>query len=59
MSLGTLHSIATVAAFIAFLAIVWWAYSPENRERFEKDAQLALDDDDIDVTSSQCNKDKK
>ena len=43
--LGTLHSIATVAAFIAFIAIVWWAYSPKNRKRFEEDAKLALDDD--------------
>lgn len=59
MSLGTLHSIATVAAFLAFLAIVWWAYSPKNRERFEKDAQLVLDDDDAQSTSSEYNKDIK
>ncbi|OBX83969.1 cbb3-type cytochrome oxidase subunit 3 [Faucicola atlantae] len=45
MSLATLHSIATVTAFTAFLAIVWWAYSPRNRKRFEEDAKLALDDD--------------
>lgn len=56
--LATLHSIATVAAFIAFIAIVWWAYSPKNRKRFEEDAKLALDDD---ITSStiERNKDKK
>ena len=56
--LGTLHSIATVAAFIAFIAIVWWAYSPKNRKRFEEDAKLALDDEDL-TDSSERNKDKK
>lgn len=58
MSLGVLHSIATVAAFIAFLAIVWWAYSPSNRQRFEEDAKLALDDDMI-SSDIERNKDKK
>lgn len=55
--LVTLHSIATVAAFIAFIAIVWWAYSPKNRKRFEEDAKLALDDEKFSV--SERNKDKK
>lgn len=63
ISLVTLHSIATVTAFIAFMAIVWWAYSPKNRERFEADAQLALDDDDVRALSASHasfgNKDKK
>ncbi|MFA9485504.1 cbb3-type cytochrome c oxidase subunit 3 [Moraxella haemolytica] len=44
MNWGVLHSIATVAAFIAFIGIAWWAYSPKNKKRFEEDAQLALDD---------------
>nr|WP_315043445.1 cbb3-type cytochrome c oxidase subunit 3 [uncultured Moraxella sp.] len=57
--LATLHSIATVAAFIAFLAIVWWAYSPKNRKRFEEDAKLALDDDMIKNINSERSKDKK
>ncbi|OAV01806.1 MULTISPECIES: cbb3-type cytochrome oxidase subunit 3 [Moraxella] len=52
MNWGVLHSIATVAAFIAFIGIVWWAYSPKNKKRFEEDAQLALDDQDIQRLSS-------
>lgn len=62
ISLGVLHSIATVTAFVAFIAIVWWAYSPKNRERFEADAQLALDDDVTALSAphpSSSNKDKK
>ncbi|MDO4895766.1 MAG: cbb3-type cytochrome c oxidase subunit 3 [Moraxella sp.] len=53
MNWGVLHSIATVGAFIAFIAVAWWAYSPKNKKRFEEDAQLALDD----VPSSQRTKD--
>lgn len=52
MNWGVLHSIATVAAFIAFIGIAWWAYSPKNKKRFEEDAQLALDDQDIQQLSS-------
>lgn len=57
--LATLHSIATVAAFIAFIAIVWWAYSPKNRKRFEEDAKLALDDEMLNALASERNKDKR
>lgn len=47
MDYGTLHSIATVAAIIAFSAICWWAYRPANRQRFEEDARMVLDTDPI------------
>ena len=52
MNWGVLHSIATVAAFITFLVISCWSYSPKNKKRFEEDAQLALDDQDIQRLSS-------
>lgn len=59
MSISDLHTFATVAAFIAFIGIAWWAYSPKNKKRFEEDAQLALDDDMIDSSSPDSrNKDK-
>ncbi|WP_201535749.1 cbb3-type cytochrome oxidase subunit 3 [Psychrobacter ciconiae] len=59
MSIGELQTIATVSAFIAFVAVAWWAYSPKNKKRFEEDAQLALDDE-VEPTSSDetRNKDK-
>ena len=53
MNWGVLHSIATVGAFVAFIAVVWWAYSPKNKKRFEEDAQLALDDSQIEKLSSE------
>lgn len=52
MNWGVLHSIATVVAFFAFIGVAWWAYSPKNKKRFEEDAQLALDDQDIQRLSS-------
>ncbi len=60
MSIGELQTIATVSAFIAFIGVAWWAYSPKNKKRFEEDAQLALDDEVITALSEeQRNKDEQ
>jgi cytochrome c oxidase cbb3-type subunit 4 len=45
MDINLLRSLITVAALAAFLGIVWWAYAPSRRARFEQDARMALDDD--------------
>ena len=45
MDINLLRSLVTVAAFAAFLGVVWWAYAPSRKARFERDAQLPLDDD--------------
>ena len=59
MGIGELQAIATVSAFVAFIGVAWWAYSPKNKKRFEEDAQLALDDDlHEDSSEEQRNKDK-
>ena len=47
MDYGLMHSIATVAAFLAFMGVVWWAYRPGNRARFEDIGRAALDNDPI------------
>ena len=60
MGIGELQTIATVSAFIAFVGVAWWAYSPKNKKRFEEDAQLALDDEDRTIPSKeQRNKDEQ
>jgi len=46
MDVNTLRVLVTVAAFAAFLGIVWWAYGPSRRERFERDALLPFREDD-------------
>ena len=49
MNLETVHELLTsiwmVWAIVIFLVIVFWAMRPRNRKRFEKDAQIPLDDD--------------
>jgi cytochrome c oxidase cbb3-type subunit 4 len=44
MDLNLARSLVTLASFAAFLGIVWWAYGPARRERFERDARLPLED---------------
>jgi cytochrome c oxidase cbb3-type subunit 4 len=46
MDIDLARSLVTVAAFASFLAIVWWAYAPARRRRFERDALLPFDDAD-------------
>ena len=38
--INLLRSIMTLAAFASFVGIVWWAYAPARRQRFERDAEL-------------------
>ncbi len=48
MNLVSLHealaSVWTVWAVLIFGLIVFWAWRPGNRRRFEKDARIPLDD---------------
>ncbi|MBI1397894.1 MAG: CcoQ/FixQ family Cbb3-type cytochrome c oxidase assembly chaperone [Betaproteobacteria bacterium] len=37
----------TVLQVLVFLGIVWWAFGGSRKKRFEQDAMLALDDDDL------------
>ena len=45
MELNTVRMVVEVAAFVSFLAIVAWAWSARNRERFEDAAHLPFDGD--------------
>ncbi len=46
MDIQDLRSIVTVASFVAFLGIVWWAYGAPRKAAFDEAARLPLDDDD-------------
>lgn len=46
MDINLFRSLSTVIMLAVFLAIVWWAYSPARRERFESDARLVFDESD-------------
>jgi cytochrome c oxidase cbb3-type subunit 4 len=46
MDINLLRGLMTIAALAAFLGIVWWAYGPSRRERFERDALLPFGEDE-------------
>jgi len=47
VDINLLRSLVTVAALVAFLGIVWWAYGPARKERFERDGRLPLEEEDL------------
>ena len=44
MDINLIRIAVTIAVFCAFLGIVWWAYSPSRRSRFERDGRSILED---------------
>jgi len=45
VDINDLRSLFTVLAFIAFIGIVWWAYSDRRKKTYDEAAMLPLDDD--------------
>lgn len=45
MSFTILSSVMTVVSMIAFIGILYWAFSSNNKARFEKQAQLPQDEE--------------
>ena len=48
MDIGDLRGLATVLCMIAFLAVVFWAYSPSRKKSFDEAAQLPFADKNAD-----------
>jgi cytochrome c oxidase cbb3-type subunit IV len=46
MDVNLLRILIMVASLAAFLGIVWWAYGPSRKERFERNALLPFSDDE-------------
>jgi cytochrome c oxidase cbb3-type subunit 4 len=44
MDLHLIRSLVTVAAFAAFVGIVWWAYSPARKARLEDAGRSVLEE---------------
>ena len=44
MDINDLRSLLTVLAFGSFIGIIWWAYAPSRRARFERDARLPFEE---------------
>ena len=44
LDINLLRAIVTVGAMAAFLAILWWAYSPARQQRLEEEAARILEE---------------
>jgi len=47
MDANDLRVIITVALFVAFLGIIFWAYSSRQKERFDEAANLPFADEEM------------
>lgn len=45
MVLMTIYGLVTLALIIAFVGLCIWSYSPKQKERFQKDANIPFMDD--------------
>lgn len=49
LDMGTVRGVIAVLTMGTFLGIVWWAYRPGNRRRFDEDALMAFEDHERDA----------
>jgi len=45
MDINLLREGVMIVGLLAFGGIVWWAYAPSRKGRFERDARAMFDDD--------------
>lgn len=43
---GTFNAYVLVGLIVLFAGILYWAFRPKNRHRFESDAQIPFHDDE-------------
>lgn len=48
MDINDFRTLATVLVFTSFMGVVWWAYGPGSKHRFDKAEQLPFADRDDD-----------
>ena len=54
MDHGLAQGFITLLTFLVFVGICVWAYRPANRSRFDEDAQLPFEDDEIDARTTKA-----
>ena len=47
MDINTIRALITVLSLVAFLGIVFWAWSAKRKAAFDEAARLPFDDDDV------------
>ena len=43
---GLMRGLIALISLATFIGIGWWAYRPQNRERFERDALRVFEEDE-------------
>jgi cytochrome c oxidase cbb3-type subunit 4 len=46
MDINDVRGLGSIFALIAFLGVLYWAYSPTRKKRFEDDAAIPFHDND-------------
>ncbi|MEA1081719.1 cbb3-type cytochrome c oxidase subunit 3 [Marinobacter qingdaonensis] len=59
MDMNELRGIQTLLVMIAFLGIVWWAYSAHRKKANDEAAHLPFDDDDVEKRTLEQEKTEK
>lgn len=47
MDIGTFRGVITIVLIVAFIGLVFWAYSGRRRAEFEAAAQMPLEDEPL------------
>ena len=45
MDRGNLQGLATLLALLAFVGVVWWAWSGRQKQKFDQAARMPLEED--------------
>ena len=45
MDPGTLRGLATLLALLAFVGVIWWAWSGRQQRKFDEAAHMPLEED--------------
>ena len=53
------HSLWTLALFVLFIAIIFWAWSSKRKDEFEQAARLPLEDDVMDSSEPSSDGEKQ
>lgn len=46
MDINDFRTLGTVLVFIAFIGVIWWAYGPGSKHRFDEAEQLPFAESD-------------
>jgi len=51
MDINVVREVVMVLSVLVFAGIVWWAYGPSRRARFDRAAVSVLEDDEADAAT--------